>query len=59
PQISEDQMARSVRPDGNSVEIERELLEMNRNAVAYEYLTDVVSNNLKQLKLAITGRASA
>jgi flagellar basal-body rod protein FlgB len=57
PLISEDQTARSVRPDGNSVEIERELLEMNRNAVGYEFLTDVVSSNLKQLRLAITGRA--
>ena len=56
PQLAEDSTARSVRPDGNSVEIERELLTMNRNAVEYDYLTEVVSNNLKQLKLAITGR---
>jgi len=59
PQLAEDQTARSIRPDGNTVEIERELLAMNRNAVEYDYLTEVVSNNLKQLKLAITGRSSA
>jgi flagellar basal-body rod protein FlgB len=29
---------------------------MNRNAVEYEFLTEIVSNNIKQLKLAITGR---
>ena len=56
PQLAEDQTARSVRPDGNTVEIERELLAMNRNAVEFDYLSDVVSGNLKQLKLAITGR---
>jgi len=55
PQLAEDQTARSVRPDGNTVEIERELLTMNRNSVEFNYLSDVVSNNLKQLKMAITG----
>jgi flagellar basal-body rod protein FlgB len=56
PQLAEDQTARSVRPDGNTVEIERELVAMNRNAVEFEYLSDIVSSNLKQLKMAITGR---
>jgi flagellar basal-body rod protein FlgB len=54
--LVEDPHARTVRPDGNTVEIERELLAMNRNAVAYEFLTDVVSRNIKQLRVAITGR---
>jgi flagellar basal-body rod protein FlgB len=58
PQLAEDQTARSVRPDGNTVEIERELLAMNRNAVEHEFLTNIVSSNLKQLKMAITGRSS-
>jgi flagellar basal-body rod protein FlgB len=57
PALAEDPHARAVRPDGNTVEIERELLLMNRNAVEYEFLTEVVSKNIKQLKLAITGRA--
>ncbi len=56
PQLMEDPTARSLRPDGNSVEIERELLAMNQNMVQHEYLTDIVSNNLKQLKIAITGQ---
>ena len=56
PQLAEDQTARSVRPDGNTVEIERELMAMNRNSVEYQFLTEIVSNNIKQLKLAITGR---
>lgn len=56
PTLVQDQFARSVRPDGNSVEIEKELLAMNKNAVEYEFLTEVVSGNIKQLKMAITGR---
>jgi len=59
PTLSEDTHARSVRPDGNSVEIEHELLAMNKNSVEYNYLADVVSNNIKQLKLAITGQGGA
>jgi flagellar basal-body rod protein FlgB len=47
-----------VRPDGNSVEIEEELLAMNRNAVEYDFVTEMVSRNIKQLRLAITGRPS-
>jgi len=57
PQLAEDGTARALRPDGNTVEIERELLAMNENAVQHEFLTEVLSGNLKQLKLAITGRA--
>lgn len=56
PKLSEDLHARAVRPDGNSVEIEEELLAMNRNAVEYDFLTELVSRNIKQLRLAITGR---
>ena len=55
PQLAEDPTARSTRPDGNNVEIESELLAMNRNAVEYDYLSEVVSSNLRQLKVAISG----
>jgi flagellar basal-body rod protein FlgB len=55
PSIIEDPLARSVRPDGNSVEMETELLAMNRNTVEYDYLTEVVSRNIKQMKIAING----
>jgi flagellar basal-body rod protein FlgB len=56
PSLVQDPFARTVRPDGNSVEIEKELLAMNKNAVEYEFLTEIVSGNIKQLKMAITGR---
>ena len=44
---------------GSTIEpaFEHELLAMNRNAVEFDYLSDVVSGNLKQLRLAITGHA--
>jgi len=58
PKLAEDANARTMRPDGNTVELEHELLAMNKNAVEYDYLSEVVSNNLKQLKLAISGRSS-
>jgi flagellar basal-body rod protein FlgB len=58
PTLATDPNARSVRPDGNSVEIEHELLAMNKNAVDYDYLSEVISTNIKQLKMAITGRSS-
>ena len=57
PQLSEDLTARSIRPDGNTVEMERELLAMNNNAVQHDYLSDVLSYNLKQLKVAISGHS--
>jgi flagellar basal-body rod protein FlgB len=56
PRLTEDVHARTVRPDGNTVELEHELLAMNRNAVEYQFLTEIVSRNIKQLKMAITGR---
>lgn len=57
PQLAEDQTARSIRPDGNTVEMEHELLAMDRNIIEHQYLTEIVSSNLKQLRMAITGRA--
>jgi flagellar basal-body rod protein FlgB len=58
PRLIEDTHARTVRPDGNTVEIEHELMAMNSNAVEYEYLSEIVSRDIKQLKLAISGRVT-
>jgi len=56
PSLVEDPHARSMGPDGNTVEIERELLEMSRNMVEHDFLTELVSRNIKQMKMAISGR---
>ena len=56
--LAEDDKAPSMRPDGNTVAIDRELLQMNRNTVEHEFLSEVISRNIKQLRLAITGRSA-
>jgi len=58
PHLAEDTHVRSVRPDGNSVEIETELMAMSRNRVDHEFLTEIVSRHIKQLKMTITGRVT-
>lgn len=58
PRLAEDTSVRAVRPDGNSVEVDSELLAMNRNQVEHEFLTELVSRHIKQLKTAITGRVA-
>lgn len=58
PRLAEDPNVRTVRPDGNSVEIENELMAMSRNRVDHEFLTEIVSRHIKQLKTAITGRVT-
>jgi flagellar basal-body rod protein FlgB len=55
PSLVEDTQARTVRPDGNSVDLEHELLTMNKNSVEYGFLTEIASTNIKQLKMAISG----
>ncbi len=56
PRLSEDTTVRAVRADGNSVEIESELLAMSRNQVDFEYLSSLVGSHIKGLKMAISGR---
>ena len=51
-----DPAAQSPRADGNNVEIDQELLAMNRNTTEYGTLTEFASNSLKYLKMAITGQ---
>jgi flagellar basal-body rod protein FlgB len=58
PSLVEDSQARTVRPDGNSVDLEHELLTMNKNSVEYGFLTEIASTNIKQLKMAISGNVS-
>lgn len=57
PKIVEDQVTRAVRPDGNNVQLDRELLVMNRNNLEYDFLATYASDSLKRLKAAITGHS--
>jgi flagellar basal-body rod protein FlgB len=56
PRSEVDRNALPVRLDGNTVQVEEELLAMNRNALNYEYLSGAVSGSIKELNLAIRGR---
>jgi flagellar basal-body rod protein FlgB len=56
PTLVEDSTARAVRPDGNNVEIEKELVALSRNNTEHQFLSQVVTGNLRSLRLAITGR---
>ncbi len=56
--IQHDEHARSVRTDGNNVELDTELLNLGDNAMQYEALADFVSGSLARLKTAITGRVT-
>jgi len=46
----------NVRPDGNNVQLDTELLKMSENAMQYEFLTQYTANSMKRIKTAITGR---
>ena len=54
----QDTAGKSSRPDGNNIELDRELLEMNRNALEYDFLAQYTSDSLKRIKTAITGRVT-
>ena len=58
PTLVEDSSATSQRPDGNNVDLEKELISMSSNTMQFETLSDFVSASLRQLRLAITGRES-
>ena len=58
PTLAIDTSSPAVRPDGNNVTLEHELMELQRNALDHEFLTGVVSGSLKHLRTAITGRST-
>lgn len=58
PVVAEDAGAIAQRPDGNTVDLDKELLTMSGNSMQFETLGEFVSASLRQLRLAITGRQS-
>jgi flagellar basal-body rod protein FlgB len=45
-----------ARPDGNTVQIEQEMLDLAQNSAKYEFAGQVMSSNFHGLKYAITGQ---
>jgi flagellar basal-body rod protein FlgB len=46
-----------VKPDGNSVDLDRELSELSGNALAYQALVTLVSMKTNLVRSAIAGRS--
>ena len=51
-----DLSAVATRKDGNTVQLESELLKLNQNFLEHQLETQLVSGNMLKLRLAITGR---
>jgi flagellar basal-body rod protein FlgB len=58
PTLTTDTTAVSSRRDGNTVELETELLHLNQNTLGHALGTQLVSNALLRLRTAVTGRSS-
>lgn len=56
PKLAPDASAAVVSPDGNTVSLENELIQMNQNAVLHTLETQMVSGMLAKMRLAITGK---
>lgn len=56
PQLMVDSTAQPLRKDGNTVQLETELLKLNQNVIEHQVEAQLVTGNLLKLRLAITGR---
>jgi flagellar basal-body rod protein FlgB len=56
PSLAVDTSAISGRADGNTVQLETEMLKLNQNTVENTLETQLVSSSLARLRLAITGK---
>ena len=57
PTLTVDSRAVSGRNDGNTVQLETELMKMNQNIVEDALETELVTNHLATMRLAITGKS--
>ena len=56
PSVAVDPTAVARTQDGNTVQVEDELLKMNQNAMEHQMEVRLVNGTLNYLKLAITGK---
>ena len=57
PTLAVDGKAVSGRTDGNSVQLETEMLKLNQNMVEHSLETQLVSASLMKMRMAITGKS--
>lgn len=58
PTLAVDPSATSNSPDGNTVHLENELMQMNQNGVAHSLETELVSSMLQRMQMAISGKGA-
>jgi flagellar basal-body rod protein FlgB len=56
PSLAVDTKAKASSKDGNTVQLEQELMKMNQNAMTHSLETQMVSNMLAKMRMAITGK---
>jgi flagellar basal-body rod protein FlgB len=57
PQLAVDTSAVSGRADGNTVQLENELLKMNENTVANAAATEMLNESMARMRMAVTGKS--
>jgi flagellar basal-body rod protein FlgB len=57
PTLAPDPNAVASSLDGNSVHLENELMQLNQNSTTHALETELVSNMLSRMRLAITGKS--
>jgi flagellar basal-body rod protein FlgB len=57
PVLATDTSAIACSPDGNTVNLEKELMNMNQNTLTHAFETQLVSGMLQRMRLAITGKS--
>ena len=58
PSITEDTNAISANKDGNTVQLETEMMNLSQNTLAHALEAQLLSGSLLKLRMAITGRSS-
>jgi flagellar basal-body rod protein FlgB len=56
PELAVDSQATAGRADGNTVQLENEMLKLNQNVVEHSLETQLVSAALAKMRMAITGK---
>ena len=57
PRVGVDRSAVAQNRDGNSVQLEKELLHLQKNLVAHQLQTQMITGRLAKLRMAITTRS--
>lgn len=58
PSLTVDATAIANTKDGNTVQLENEMMKMNQNTISHALETQLITGQLLRLRLAITGRPS-